>query len=45
MLELPQSIQIDCYGQEKTMDKIVGIMEEFKCHTIPQVPDEMYEEE
>jgi len=46
----PQSIQIDCYGTEgKTMDKIVGIMEEFKCPLYdPQIParyDEMYEEE
>jgi hypothetical protein len=50
MLEpLHKSIQIDCYGTEgKTMDKIVGIMEEFKCPLYdPQVPryDEMYEEE
>jgi hypothetical protein len=29
MLELHRSIQIDCYGTEgKTMDKIVGIMED-----------------
>lgn len=46
----PQSIQIDCYGTEgKTMDKIVEIMEEFKCPLYdPQIParyDEMYEEE
>jgi hypothetical protein len=51
MLEpLHKSIQIDCYGTEgKTMDKIVGIMEEFKCPLYdPQIParyDEMYEEE
>ena len=46
----PQSIQIDCYGTEgKTMDKLVSVMEEFKCPVYdPQVParyDEMYEEE
>ena len=46
----PQIIQIDCYGtQGKTMDKLVDIMEEFKCPLYdPQVPeryDEMYEEE
>jgi hypothetical protein len=45
----PQSIQIDCYGTEgKTMDKLVSIMEEFKCPLYdPQVPeryDEMYED-
>ena len=45
-----QSIQIDCYGtQGKTMDTLVGIMEEFKCPLFdPQIParyDEMYEEE
>ena len=45
-----QSIQIDCYGtQGKTMDTLVGIMEEFKCPLYdPQVParyDEMYEDE
>ena len=46
----PQSVQIDCYGTEgKTMNKLVDIMEEFKCPLYdPQVPeryDEMYEEE
>ncbi|GIZ09811.1 hypothetical protein [Flavobacterium sp. UMI-01] len=46
----PQSIQIDCYGTEgKTMDKLVRIMEEFKCPLYdPQIParyDEFYEEE
>ncbi|WPR72929.1 hypothetical protein SLW70_07360 [Flavobacterium sp. NG2] len=46
----PQSIQIDCYGTEgKTMDKLVSIMEEFKCPLYdPQIParyDEFYEEE
>lgn len=45
-----QSIQIDCYGTEgKTMDTLVGVMEEFKCPLYdPQIParyDEMYEEE
>ena len=41
----PQSIQIDCYGTEgKTMDKLVDIMEEFKCPLYdPQVP-ERYDE-
>jgi hypothetical protein len=40
-----QSIQIDCYGTEgKTMDKLVDIMEEFKCPLYdPQVP-ERYDE-
>lgn len=46
----PQTVQIDCYGTlGKTMDTLVGIMEEFKCPLYdPQVPeryDEMYEEE
>lgn len=41
----PQSIKIDCYGTEgKTMDKLVNIMEEFKCPLYdPQVP-ERYDE-
>ena len=41
----PQSIQFDCYGTEgKTMDKLVDIMEEFKCPLYdPQVP-ERYDE-
>ncbi len=36
-----QSIKIDCYGTEgKTMDKLVDIMEEFKCPLYdPQVPE------
>jgi hypothetical protein len=36
----PQSIKIDCYGtQGKTMDKLVNILEEFKCSLYdPQVP-------
>jgi len=43
-----QSIQIDCYGTEgKTMNKLVELMEEFKCPLYdPQVPqryDEMAE--
>lgn len=43
-----QSVQIDCYGTEgKTMDILVGILEEFKCSLYdPQVPvryDEMNE--
>ncbi|OYX81937.1 MAG: hypothetical protein B7Y83_16545 [Flavobacteriales bacterium 32-34-25] len=46
----PQTVQIDCYGTEgKTMDKLVDIMEEFKCPLFdPQIParyDEMHEEE
>lgn len=41
----PQSIKIDCYGTEgRTMDKLVNIMEEFKCPLYdPQVP-ERYDE-
>lgn len=41
----PQSIQIDCYGTEgKTMDKLVDVMDEFKCPLYdPQVP-ERYDE-
>ena len=40
-----QSIKIDCYGTEgKTMNKLVDIMEEFKCPLYdPQVP-ERYDE-
>jgi hypothetical protein len=36
-----QSIKIDCYGTEgKTMDKLVDIMEEYKCPLYdPQVPE------
>lgn len=45
-----QTVEIDCYGTSgKTMDKLVDIMEEFKCPLYdPQIParyDEMYEEE
>lgn len=41
----PKSIKIDCYGTVgKTMDKLVDIMEEFKCPLYdPQVP-ERYDE-
>jgi hypothetical protein len=44
----PQSVQIDCYGTEgKTMNKMVEILEEFKCALYdPQIPiryDEMAE--
>jgi hypothetical protein len=37
----PQSIKIDCYGtQGKTMDKLVDVMEEYKCPLYdPQVPE------
>lgn len=37
----PQSIKIDCYGTEgKTMDRLVDILEEFKCPLYdPQVPE------
>ncbi len=37
----PQSIKIDCYGTEgKTMDKLVDILEEYKCPLYdPQVPE------
>jgi hypothetical protein len=43
-----QSVKIDCYGTEgKTMNKLVDVMEEFKCPLYdPQVPqryDEMSE--
>ena len=36
-----QSIKIDCYGtQGKTMDKLVDIMQEYKCSLYdPQVPE------
>jgi hypothetical protein len=44
----PQSVKIDCYGTEgKTMDRLVALLEEFKCPLYdPQVPeryDEMFE--
>lgn len=41
----PQSVKIDCYGTEgKTMNKLVDIMQEFKCPLYdPQVP-ERYDE-
>ncbi|MFY0482119.1 hypothetical protein ACI6PS_05890 [Flavobacterium sp. PLA-1-15] len=41
----PQSVIVECYGtQGKTMDKLVDIMEEFKCPLYdPQVP-ERYDE-
>jgi hypothetical protein len=37
----PQSIKIDCYGtQGKTMDRLVDIMQEYKCPLYdPQVPE------
>jgi hypothetical protein len=40
-----QSVKIDCYGTEgKTMNKLVDIMQEFKCPLYdPQVP-ERYDE-
>ncbi|MEO8252967.1 MAG: hypothetical protein ABI554_01175 [Flavobacterium sp.] len=45
-----QTVEIDCYGTSgKTMDVLVGVMEEFKCPLFdPQIParyDEMHEEE
>lgn len=45
VITTPQSIKIDCYGTEgKTMNKLVDIMEEFKCPLYdPQVP-ERYDE-
>jgi hypothetical protein len=45
VITTPQSIQIDCYGTEgKTMNKLVALMEEFKCPLYdPQVP-ERYDE-
>ena len=44
-----QSVQIDCYGTEgKTMDILVGVLEEFKCPLYdPQIPvryDEVWEQ-
>ena len=41
----PQSVKIDCYGTEgKTMNKLVDVMQEFKCPLYdPQVP-ERYDE-
>ena len=50
VLVSPHSVRIDCYGTEgKTMNKLVDVMEEFKCPLYdPQVPeryDEMYEAE
>ncbi|GGF30132.1 hypothetical protein [Flavobacterium limi] len=45
IITTPQSIKIDCYGTEgKTMNKLVDILEEFKCPLYdPQVP-ERYDE-
>jgi hypothetical protein len=45
VISTPQSIKIDCYGTEgKTMNKLVALMEEFKCPLYdPQVP-ERYDE-
>lgn len=45
VITTPQSIRIDCYGtQGKTMDILVGALEEFKCPLYdPQVP-ERYDE-
>ncbi|MNX54072.1 hypothetical protein D3C86_847850 [compost metagenome] len=45
VISTPQSIKIDCYGTEgKTMNKLVDLMEEFKCQLYdPQVP-ERYDE-
>ncbi|AWK05072.1 hypothetical protein HYN56_12855 [Flavobacterium crocinum] len=45
VITTPQSVKIDCYGTEgKTMNKLVDIMEEFKCPLYdPQVP-ERYDE-
>lgn len=44
-----QSVQIDCYGTEgKSMDILVGVLEEYKCPLYdPQIPeryDEMFEQ-
>lgn len=44
-----QSVQIDCYGTEgKTMDILVGVLEEYKCPLYdPQIPeryDEVWEQ-
>lgn len=45
VITTPQSVKIDCYGTEgKTMNKLVEVMEEFKCPLYdPQVP-ERYDE-
>ncbi|CAD0006611.1 hypothetical protein [Flavobacterium chungangense] len=45
VINTPQSIKIDCYGTEgKTMNKLVDLLEEFKCPLYdPQVP-ERYDE-
>ncbi|MCI9844807.1 hypothetical protein [Flavobacterium pectinovorum] len=45
IITTPQSIKIDCYGTEgKTMNKLVDVLEEFKCPLYdPQVP-ERYDE-
>jgi hypothetical protein len=45
VITTPQSIKIDCYGTEgKTMNKLVDLLEEFKCPLYdPQVP-ERYDE-
>ncbi|MBZ4044275.1 hypothetical protein [Flavobacterium hibisci] len=45
IITTPQSIKIDCYGTEgKTMNKLVDLMEDFKCPLYdPQVP-ERYDE-
>jgi hypothetical protein len=45
VISTPQSVKIDCYGTVgKTMDKLVDLMEEFKCPLYdPQVP-ERYDE-
>ena len=45
----PQSVQIDCYGTEgKSMDILVGVLEEYKCPLYdPQIPeryDEVWEQ-
>ena len=44
-----QSVQIDCYGTEgKSMDILVGVLEEYKCPLYdPQIPeryDEVWEQ-
>ena len=45
VISTPHSIKIDCYGTEgKTMNKLVALMEEFKCPLYdPHVP-ERYDE-
>jgi hypothetical protein len=45
VITTPQSVKIDCYGTEgKTMNKLVALMEEFKCPLYdPQIP-ERYDE-